>query len=415
MIRHSKLSEVCRVGLASYFMVFVLVMARPITISAEDSPQYRGLRGNGVSDEEKWMHQWAETGPQVKWERETGIGFSSPVTKDGVVICTGYQAEGVRVSALDLNTGEEIWSFEYEAPLDAKDFEGGPTSSPLIEGDCVYLLSRGGTAYALRLADGVLLWQVDLVTEAGVRIPGWGFSGAVRSFNSRLLLNVGDSGVCLRQEDGMVLWASEDREAGYSSAVPFMDQGVPSVILGSGRSYVCVDIETGRERWRQKWLTSFGCNAADAVVSKDRVFLSSGYSRGSGFFDLSTGSPQLIWKHKDFKSHLGTGLLIDGFLYGVNGDLEAGARITCMELSTGKIRWIEESFRAGAVSAAGDRLIILSDDGVLMIAAVNSDSFELLASARVLNGRCWVPPVITEGKLLCKNSAGKLICLDLSE
>ena len=396
-------------------MVLVMVLACPNKISAEDSPQYLGLSGSGVSKEEKWTHRWGEAGPKVKWERETGIGFSSPVTKDGVVICTGYQTEGVRVSALDLNTGDEIWSFEYEAPLGAKDFEGGPTSAPLIEGECVYLLSRGGTAYALRLSDGALLWQVDLVSEAGVRIPGWGFSGAVRSVNSRLLLNVGDSGVCLRQEDGMVLWASEDREAGYSSAVPFLDQGVPSVIFGSGRSYVCVAIETGRERWRQKWLTSFGCNAADAVVSKDLVFLSSGYSRGSGLFDLSTGSPQLIWKHKEFKSHLGTGLLIDGFLYGVNGDLEAGAHLTCMELSTGKICWTEESFRAGAVSAAGDRLITLSDEGVLMIAAVKPEAFELLASARVLNGRCWVPPVITEGKLLCKNSAGKLICLDLSE
>ena len=91
-----------------------MVMARPNTISAEDSPQYLGLRGNGVSNEDKWTHRWDAAGPQVQWERETGTGFSSPVTKDGVVICTGYQAEGVRVSALDLNSGDEIWSFEFE-------------------------------------------------------------------------------------------------------------------------------------------------------------------------------------------------------------------------------------------------------------------------------------------------------------
>ena len=109
VIRHSKLSEVCRVGLASYIMVFVLVMARPITISAEDSPQYRGLRGNGVSDEEKWIEdQWAQTGPQVQWERETGIGFSSPAHQGRGCDFVLATAEGVRVSSLDLNTGEEI-------------------------------------------------------------------------------------------------------------------------------------------------------------------------------------------------------------------------------------------------------------------------------------------------------------------
>lgn len=380
---------------------------------AGDWPEYRGARGNGRSAETSWTHHWDANGPSVMWEFELGTGFSGLVAVDDLVIGTGHQDGKTLVSAIQLETGLKQWQYKYDAPLDANDFEGGPTSTPLIADGVIFVLSRRGMLFALRLLDGSLVWQTDLVSETGIRIPGWGFSGSPRLFGARLVVNVGDAGVCVDRETGKILWASEDRESGYSSAVYFKDQGVDSVILGSARSYVCVDLEKGQERWRQRWLTTFGCNAADPIVVENEIFLSSGYSRGSALLDLSTGEPETVWKHKEFRNQLSTSILVDGFLYGISGDVDEGAHLACMEWETGRVKWVAKGWNAGALLVAGDRLVLLSDTGELIIAEVNPQAFKLQARSKVLEGRCWVSPVMIDGFLLCRNASGRLVCLNL--
>jgi hypothetical protein len=33
--------------------------------------------------------------------------------------------------------------------------------------------------------------------------------------------------------------------------------------------------------------------------------------------------------------------------------------------------------------------------------------------AQVLGGKCWTAPVLANGRLLCRNSKGEVVCLDL--
>ena len=407
--------RICQRCLACVCSIFLCVVSVLSGVHAEDSPQFRGPRGDGRFSGTNWTHEWGDDGPKVQWEHALGTGFTSVVSQDGLVISSGHAGANVTVVALELESGVERWKFQFAAPVDANDFQGGPTSTPLIDDGAVYVLSRRGELFSLDLNDGKLNWRLDVVDKTAVRIPGWGFAGAPRVFGDRLVLNVGDAGVCVHKRDGAILWASEDRDSGYSSVVPYRDGDVECVIIGSGRSYVCVELETGRERWRQRWLTTFGCNAADAIVDGDRVFLSSGYSRGSALLDLSTGVPEVIWKHKDFRNQLGTSLLIDGFIYGVNGDVDEGARLSCMEMASGKIRWDAAGFAAGSVIAAGDRLIVLSDSGELLVAKADPDEFKPLARHQILDGRCWVSPVLIDGMLLCRNADGKLLCLNLRQ
>ena len=382
-------------------------------IMAEDSPQFRGAQGDGVSLENDWSHQWGVSGPKEKWRAEIGTGFSNVVTSQGLLYALGNREGYDELCCRDAETGETVWMFKYASPLEAKDFEGGPTATPVLSDGVLYLLSRGGVVYALNAGDGSLRWQKDVVGETGIRVPGWGFAGSPRVYGETLVLNIGDSGVALRKDNGDIKWASQDRDAGYSSPVRFGNTASGSVIFGSGRSYVCVDLETGAEQWRQRWLTTFGCNAADAVVSGEMVFLSSGYSRGSALLDLSSGSPVIVWKHKDFKNQLGASVLLDGFLYGINGDVDSGAILSCMDMDTGELAWNSSDLRAGSLIAAGDRLVVLSDSGVLMVIRATSEKYDVLATHPVLTGRCWTAPVLSDGLLFCRNAEGTLVCLDL--
>ena len=64
---------------------------------------------------------------------------------------------------------------------------------------------------------------------------------------------------------------------------------------------------------------------------------------------------------------------------------------------------------------AGDKLIILSEDGRLVIAEASPAGYKQLAAARILTGKCWTVPVLSGGKIYARNAAGDAVCVDVSK
>ena len=63
---------------------------------------------------------------------------------------------------------------------------------------------------------------------------------------------------------------------------------------------------------------------------------------------------------------------------------------------------------------ANGKLIIQGEKGDVVIAEPSPTGFKELARAKVLTGKCWVVPVLANGRLYVRNNAGDLICLDLT-
>jgi len=391
----------------------VYVMAMSTALSGEDWYRYRGPRLDGRSTETEWSHQWGESGPAIAWKGEVGTGFSSVSIADGRLYTLGNEENTDTVVCLSTETGDELWKHSYTSPTDPNEFEGGPTSTPTVDGDLVFTLSRTGELFAFDRLSGDIHWHQNIANEAEVRIPAWGFSGSPLVQGELLIVNIGDAGVGLKKQTGELVWKSADRDSGYSSLVPLSSGDRDSLVFASARSYVCVDSSTGQEHWRQRWLTTFGCNAADPIVGDGHVFLSSGYNRGSALLRLSDSEPEIVWKHKEFQNQLVTSLLIDGFLYGASGDVAVGAELVCLEMLSGEVRWREDSIRVGALSAAVDRLIVLSDSGELVIVKASPEGFQPLARHQVLHGKCWTAPVLSNGRIYCRDASGMLVCLDV--
>ncbi|HQV33711.1 MAG TPA: alcohol dehydrogenase, partial [Calditrichia bacterium] len=61
---------------------------------------------------------------------------------------------------------------------------------------------------------------------------------------------------------------------------------------------------------------------------------------------------------------------------------------------------------------AGERLVVLSDDGELSIAGASPNGFTPLATAGVLSGRCWTVPTLLNGRLYLRDM-NQMVCLDL--
>ena len=389
-------------------VTFLCSTSRPAF--ADDWPQFRGPNYDGVSVETDWQDQWPESGPPIAWKKNVGVGISGIVVSDDRLYTMGNVDDVDVVRCLKTDNGNEVWSVKYNCPADPNEFEGGPTATPTVDGDDLYTISRVGDVHCIDKVTGEIKWRVDVSELADVRIPGWGFAGSPFVSDEKLLFNVGDAGVALNKKTGKLIWGSADKDSGYSSIVPLGDG---TAVFGSARSYVCVSIETGREVWRQKWLTTFGCNAADPVVRGNLVFLSTGYNRGCALLKRTDQGAEVLWKNKDMQNQISCSVTDGNFLFGVHGDVDAGTQLRCMDLLSGDVKWSDDSIHPGAVSATKQHLIVLTLSGELLVGKLSSREFLPTARHQVVDGKCWTAPVLSGGRIYCRTVDGELACVDV--
>ena len=394
-------------------LLLILLAAAPLF--AIDWPSWRGPDQKNISPETEWTHQWTGDKPKQLWHADVGLGFGSMAVAENRLFTLGHDTnETTTLYCFNATTGKRNWKKSWNAPLGDKYFEGGALSTPVIEENRLYLLGRYGKIFCLKAKSGESIWERDLVDEIGVRLPTWGFSGAPVIHEEKLLLNVGESGLCLDKITGKTIWQSAKRASGYSTPTLYSDNNKTYAIFSSDKLYSAVNVENGNSVWSYRWLTRYGVNATDPIVTDDgHAFISTGYGKGSAYIKMFKEDPETLWKSRDFANQLCTSILIDGYLYGVHGDTTHKASLRCVELKTGKTQWIHENFGSGNVLAANGKLIALSGHGDLLIAPVSPQKFSPIAKAKVLEGKCWSAPVLANGLFYCRNAEGDLICLDL--
>ena len=63
---------------------------------------------------------------------------------------------------------------------------------------------------------------------------------------------------------------------------------------------------------------------------------------------------------------------------------------------------------------ADNHLIILSEAGELSITPVSNTLFAPISKAKILDGRCWTVPVLSNGLIYCRNGSGEIVCVNLT-
>ncbi len=376
---------------------------------AADWPQFRGPARTGISSESDWKGD----GSKVLWEAEIGLGFSSFSVAEGRVVTTGHADDADTIFCFDAVKGTPLWKHSYPADLGDKYFEGGTAGTPTLHEGKVYHLSRWGDAFCLEAATGKVLWEKNVQKETGIRIPDWGYAGAPLVVGDLIILNIGKSGLALKRATGEIAWKSDDENAGYSTPYPVKVGDADLIVIGSGESFVAVDPASGKQAWVIDWPTRYGVNAADPILVGDELFVSSGYGRGCGLFKVGAGEPELIWQNKELRNQFSSSVLIAGALFGIDDDDNKKASLKCVDWKTGALKWKEQSFGFGALTAAAGKLIVITAKGELVIAKASPDSYEELTRVQVLSGKCWTAPVLANGLLYCRNSEGSVVCLDL--
>jgi len=403
--------------LAVAIVLFTLFV--PATI-ADDWPMFRGPHGNGASRETDFSTKWEpKEGPKVLWAGNVGRGAANVVIADGKLYAIGNRNEADSVYCIDAESGKQQWSRSYPCPLDTRQFTGGPAATPTLDGDHLYTLSHQGHLYCWDVSNGgKVVWSTHVVRKLKGQRPQWGYAGSPLVEGDMLVLDIGGVGtstVALNKKTGRIVWRAGSDGAGYATPVAFdRSNGKRGLILFKARRLVGLDAETGKELWHYDWRTSHGVNAATPIFHDGKLFITSGYNRGCALLQIKDDEAKEIYRSDELRCHFNNPVLHDGYVYGADdGGRRARKAFKCIDFNTGKLQWDEPRLGRSFTLIAGDKLIVQTEVGQLVVAEASPKGFKRINSFRSMEAKAWTAPVLANGLLFCRNNVGNIRCFDL--
>lgn len=376
-----------------------------------DWPCWRGPNGDNVSHERDWS---PEPLPEPLWRADVGMGYSSPAIADGRLVIAGYfpneatPREGIdRVSCLDFETGAELWRHEYPAHAYDNEHAGGTLSTATIAAGVVYLPTRDGTVRALDLATGEPIWTVDLVERHGVEPGRYGFASSPFLLGKAIVLNAQRT-VMLERRTGATVWISDDYDANYSTVAPIRIGDRHCLATFGGKGLALLDDATGAHVATYEFRKSpRNVEGSTPIVIGESVFVSTAYEQGAALVDFSGGEPVETWRTRAMRNKMAGCTLFEGHFYGFDESM-----LKCIG-GEGNERWRKRGLGQGALTIAGGRLLTTTSKGELLVAEASPDEFRELARVPVVDhGVFWTAPVLVDGRVVYRGSLGDLVCLD---
>lgn len=363
----------------------------------------------------------------MRWQAEIGAGFSGVAVQGERVFAHGNLNDEDVVFCLDAASGLRVWTYRYpsRAMGSAQPDEPGPRATPLVQGNAVYTLSRDGRILCLDTTEGRLRWWRDVPAEIGERPPYWGFGGSPLVWEDLLIWTVGAHGLAVRAQDGKVMWKSEPRPSavwsnepvgvsGYSTPEVVEFGGQRLVSLSNESQWLLVDPASGTVAWATPWAVPYGVNAAQPAVVQGRVVLTGGYGYGTRVVRLGDDAG-LVWENRLLRSHFSSVAVLDGFLYGIDGNQQDGARceLRCLDLDTGEMLWAHERFGFGNLVLVDGKVLIMTARGELVLMLPNPERYRETGRVHVLPGETWTAPHVAGNAVYARNKQGRLVRVDL--
>lgn len=392
----------------------------PVAAGEPGWPQFLGPQRSGVYGGPAISGSWPASGPPVLWRKPVGEGFSGAVVQGGRLILFHRLEDRERVECLQAESGRALWQYDY--PTHYRDdfgFDGGPRATPSTWEGRVYTFGAQGVLHCLDLESGRKIWSLETHEKFGVRKGFFGAACSPLVEDGRLFLNVGGRDqaglVAFDARTGRVLWTATDDEASYSSPAMATLGGRRQVLFLTRTGLVSADPESGevlfRFRWRARSRASV--NAATPLAAGASIFLSSSYGTGAVQLRVKGAELETVWSSDEsLSNHYSTSVIRGGHLFGFHGRQEYGQSLRCVALETGRVLWSRDGVGAGTVSLAGDRLVVLKENGELLLVAASPREFRLIAKARILAPTVRAYPALAGGRLFARNQK-ELVAVDL--
>ncbi|HKS38483.1 MAG TPA: PQQ-binding-like beta-propeller repeat protein [Verrucomicrobiae bacterium] len=404
----------------------LLLSAFPL--AAGDWPQWHGpTRDCRVAAAEKAPTSLPKD-PKPVWKIPAGGGHSSPVVAGGKLVYLDENGKNEVAHLLDARTGKEIWQTPFAERFE-DEWGAGPRSTPTIDGDRIYAQSCDGEFRCLNLADGKVVWETSFEKDFGVKFLGSkanegtatrrGNNGSAVVDGDAVIVPVGSTEgatlVCFDKLNGKVLWKLGNDEAAYSAPLVATLAGVKQVVYLSAEALMGVERANGKLLWRVPLKTAAKRHACSPVVLGDTVTVNS-HTFGTIRFKIVKNADGFEaaqeWCNKDLKTNLATAAAVGDHLYnqGANKDY------VCFDAKSGALKWTQTGFGLGkkdysSTLVVGQNLLVLTEDGTLLLLAANPEKYSELGRAQVC-GNTWSFPAYADGRLYVRDGR-QVACYDL--
>jgi outer membrane protein assembly factor BamB len=401
----------------------------PSPAAAPDSPadpaivwtthwtDFRGARRDGHYSAAPIRTDWTTLRPL--WRQPVGGGYASFVVANGHGFTIEQRGRDEVAAAYDVLTGRELWTSAWNALFRESMGGDGPRATPTWHDGRLYVLGATGEFRALDAATGRTLWRTDILADAGADNIDWGVSAAPLVVDNTVVVlpggGNGQSVVAYDRHSGKRVWGALDDRASYSSPMLVTLAGVRQILTFTATRLVGLSPENGSMLWEFPWENDNDVNASQPLIAgPDRVFISSGYGADAAMLQLASGADgQLtareLWRTNRMNNVFTSSVLHDGFIYGLDGSI-----LSCVDASTGELKWKGGRYGSGQVMLASGHLIVLTEQGELALVRADPKAHQELTRFPAIEGKTWNHPAMSDGILLIRNIE-EMAAFDLSK
>jgi outer membrane protein assembly factor BamB len=369
-----------------------------------------------------WLPATLSPKPKIVWRtRLQAPGLGGIAATHAVIIVSDRELNDTADAfyCLDAKTGTKLWSVIIPT-AGHLDFGNSPRATPLIDGELVYLASAFGEIECVKLANGELLWDVDLRSEfkPSDELP-WGLCASPLIVDGNVIVNPGAkeaSLVALNAKTGAVVWKCPGAGPAYGSFLAGKFGGRLQIVGHDADSLGGWDAKTGKRLWRLASRIGKGFGVPTPVAVGDRL-LSSSENSGTRLYKFGKDGvidPHAIASNDDLAPDCHTPVVVGGRVFGVWNEL------LCLDLSKQLAttwRGDDPAF-AGYASlvASSDRLLAVGVDGEVVLVDVHSDSFKVLGRAQAFteDHGVYSHPALVGSRLYIRGS-NEVLCIDLEQ
>jgi outer membrane protein assembly factor BamB len=360
--------------------------------------QWRGPTRDGQTTGPAWPTTLSKETLQESWKVELPPSYSGPIVSETAVFVTGTEnGKNEVVYALNRENGERIWRAEWAGAMTVPFFALANGSwiraTPALDGDTLYVAGMRDVLVALNAKTGEQQWRVDFVEKFGTDLPAFGFVSSPLIDGDALYVQAGASLCKLNKATGEVLWRVLKDDGGmmgsaFSSPVIATIAGQRQLVVQTRQKLAGVNLDSGDVFWEQPVPNFRGMNILTPLVHGDSIF-TSGYQKNSWLYTIAKTddgyAAEETWTN-NAQGYMSSPVLIDGHAY-LHLQNE---RFTCIDLATGKRKWTSKPMGKYCSLIVRDKLILaLASDGRLLLIQADPEKFELLAEQQVSDQETW--------------------------
>lgn len=387
----------------------------------QDWPQWRGPNRDGVAERTNLPDRLPENLQSV-WKVEVGEGYSTPVAVERKVVLFVRQQEKEVVLCLNAQNGQEIWRYSYAAPYtpraDARPHGKGPKATPTIAAGKVYAFGVTGILTCVNLGTGELVWQKRFSDRFRKTYPLYGAANSPLVEANLCILGIGGHNdgalAAFNKDTGELVWEVTEDGPSYASPIAVDLAGYRQVVALMQTRLVGVAAKTGQLLWQVPFTTPYDMNIITPVFH-DGMIIYSGYRKGTTAVRLVKAgdrtSASRVWHRERFSMYMSSPVIRGEYMYGLS---QQRAAVSCIALKDGEHKWNSPGGLGQYVSivGAGDKLLVLTTKGRLMLVAADSSGYKELGRTHVTDKPVWAHLALAANRIYVRDKA-HLACFEL--